>query len=69
VRPGRIVSRKRRHTAHGILTDTWNTFAALFRRVGDLVAWSLPYALLGAIVVVPLMLLSLLERRRRGRKS
>ena len=56
-------------TAHGILTDTWRTVGGLFRKVGDLVAWSLPYALLGAIVVVPLLLLSLVERRRRGRKS
>ena len=52
-------------TAHGILTDTWHTIGALFRKLGDLVAWSLPYALLGAIVVVPLMLLGLVARRRR----
>ncbi len=55
-------------TAHGILYDTWHTIGALFRKIGDLVAWSLPYAVLGAIVVVPLMLLSLVERRRRRRR-
>ena len=55
-------------TAHGVLTDTWHTIGSLFRKIGDLVAWSLPYALLGAIVVVPLMLLSLIGRRRRGRQ-
>jgi len=55
-------------TAHGVLYDTWQTIGSLFRRIGNLVAWSLPYALLGAIVVVPLMLLGLVERRRRGRR-
>ncbi len=54
-------------TAHGILSDTWHTIGLLFRRIGDLVAWSLPYALLGAIIVLPLLLLSLIERRRRRR--
>jgi Na+/H+-dicarboxylate symporter len=52
-------------TAHGILTDTWNTLGALFHKLRDIVAWSLPYALLGAIIVVPLALLSLVEHRRR----
>ena len=53
-------------TAHGILTDTWHTFGALFHKVSDIVGWSLPYALLGAVIVVPLALLSLVEHRRRG---
>ena len=52
-------------TAHGILTDTWRTLGALFHKLGDLAIWSLPYALLGAIIVIPLALLSLIERRRR----
>jgi Na+/H+-dicarboxylate symporter len=55
-------------TAHGILTDTWRTIGALFHKIGDLVAWSLPYALLGAIIVVPLVLLSLVGRLRRRRR-
>ncbi len=54
-------------TARGLLTDTWHTLGALVHRIGDLFAWALPYAALGAIVVIPLMLLSLLERRRRRR--
>ncbi len=54
-------------TAQGILTDTWHTIGVLFRRIGDLVVWSLPYALLGAIIVVPLALLSLVGRLRRRR--
>jgi ABC-type Fe3+ transport system permease subunit len=52
-------------TAHGIMTDTWRTLGALFHKLGDLATWSLPYALLGAIIVIPLALLSLIERRRR----
>jgi hypothetical protein len=52
-------------TAHGILTDTWHTLGALFHKLRDIVAWSLPYALVGAIIVVPLALLSLVEHRRR----
>lgn len=52
-------------TAHGFLTDTWNTLGALFHKLRDIVVWSLPYALVGAIIVVPLALLSLVEHRRR----
>jgi Na+/H+-dicarboxylate symporter len=52
-------------TAHGILTDTWNTFGALFHKLRDIVVWSLPYALVGAIIVIPLALLSLIAHRRR----
>jgi hypothetical protein len=53
-------------TARGILTDTWHTLDVLWQKSRDLVAWCLPYALLGAIIVVPLALLSLVEHRRRG---
>jgi Na+/H+-dicarboxylate symporter len=55
-------------TARGFLTDTWHTLGSLFHKTRDLVAWSLPYALLGAIIVVPLALLSLLGRLRRRRR-
>ena len=54
-------------TAQGIVSDTWHTIGLLFRRTGALIAWSLPYALLGAIIVVPVVLLSLIQRRRRRR--
>ena len=55
-------------TAHGIAYDTWHTIGAVFRRLADLLEWSLPYALLGAIVVLPLSLISFLQHRRgRGR--
>ncbi len=52
-------------TTHGIIHDTWHTIGSVAYRIGELVALSLPYALLGAIVVVPLMLLRLVERRRQ----
>ncbi len=52
-------------TANGILTDTWRTLATLFYKLRELVTWSLPYALLGAVIVVPLALLSLVGRLRR----
>ncbi|HEV8680741.1 MAG TPA: hypothetical protein VGQ90_15300 [Stellaceae bacterium] len=54
-------------TVHGIFYDTWHTLAALYQKTRDLVVWSLPYALLGAIIVVPLTVLSLLGRWRRRR--
>jgi Na+/H+-dicarboxylate symporter len=54
-------------TAHGILTDTWHTIGSVFHKLGDFIVWSLPYALLGAVIVVPLMLLGLIDRRRRRR--
>jgi hypothetical protein len=54
-------------TASGILTDTWHTLDMLWQKSRDLAVWSVPYALLGAIVVVPLALLSLVDRLRRRR--
>ena len=54
-------------TAGGILTDTWATLDMLWQKSRDLAVWSLPYALLGAIIVVPLALLSLVGRLRRRR--
>jgi Na+/H+-dicarboxylate symporter len=49
--------------ARGILTDTWRTILSVFRLVGDLIAWAVPYTLLGAVVVVPLLLLGLILKR------
>jgi hypothetical protein len=49
------------------LTDTWHTLDMLWQKLRDLLVWSLPYALLGAVIVVPLTLLSLVGRLRRGR--
>ncbi len=49
--------------ARGILTDTWHTILSVFRLVGDLIVWAVPYTLLGAVVVVPLLLLGLILKR------
>jgi hypothetical protein len=50
-------------TAHGILTDTWHTILSVGRLVGDVVMWAVPYTLLGAVVVVPLLILGLVAKR------
>ena len=49
--------------ARGILTDTWHTIVSVFRLVGNLVEWAVPYTLLSAIVVVPVALVALLLKR------
>ena len=54
-------------TANGLIFNTWHTLASLYRKIADLILWSLPYALLGAIIVVPLAALSLIGRWRRRR--
>jgi hypothetical protein len=53
--------------ARGMLTDTWHTILAVGRLVGNLIEWAVPYTLLGAVVVVPLLLLGFVFRRG-GRK-
>ena len=52
-------------TARGIITDTWATILSVFTLLGDLVSWAVPYVLLGAVIVVPLVVLSLLHRYTR----
>ena len=54
-------------TARGILTDTWVTILSVFVLLADWMQWALPYILLGAVVVVPLFLLSTLQRFARKR--
>jgi Na+/H+-dicarboxylate symporter len=49
--------------ARGIFTDTWHTILSVGRLAGDLVMWAVPYTLLGAVVVVPLLLIGLLAKR------
>ena len=53
--------------ARSVLTDTWHTILAVGRLVGNLIEWAVPFTLLGAVVVVPLLLLGFLFRRG-GRK-
>ena len=49
--------------ARGILTDTWHTILSIGRLVGDTVMWAVPHILLGAVVVVPLLLLGIIVKR------
>jgi hypothetical protein len=49
--------------ARGILTDTWHTILSVGRLVGELVMWAVPYILLGAVIVLPLLILGLLAKR------
>jgi hypothetical protein len=51
--------------ARGILTNTWRTILAVLQLVADLLSWAVPYTLLGAVVVVPLLVLGLLGGRLR----
>ncbi len=49
--------------ARGILTDTWHTILSVGRLVGDIVMWAVPYTLLGAVVVLPLLILGFVVKR------
>ena len=49
--------------ARGILTDTWHTILSVGRLVGEMVQWALPYTLLGAVVVVPFLLIGFAIKR------
>jgi len=49
--------------ARGILTDTWHTILSVGRLVGDVITWAVPYTLLGAVVVVPLLIVGLVVKR------
>jgi hypothetical protein len=52
-------------TPHSILTDTARTIREVWDLIGAFVRWALPYILLGAVIVVPIALLSFLLRRAR----
>ena len=54
-------------TARGILTDTSATILSVFGLLADWLQWAIPYILLGAVIVVPLYLLSSLQRFTRKR--
>jgi succinate dehydrogenase hydrophobic anchor subunit len=49
--------------ARGILTDTWHTIVSVGRLVGDVTMWAVPYILLGAVVVLPLLLVGYVLKR------
>jgi hypothetical protein len=50
-------------SARGILTDTWRTILSVGQLMGDLIMWAVPYTLLGAVIVVPLVLIGLVVKR------
>jgi hypothetical protein len=54
--------------ARGILTDTWHTIVSVGRLTGDVFMWAVPFTLLGAVVVLPLLLLGYLLKRGAGRR-
>jgi hypothetical protein len=48
-----------------ILTDTWATLGQIHVAILRLIRWAIPYVLLGAVVVVPVALISLALRLLR----
>ena len=63
---GRAVPRTSRHRRARHLDHTWHTILAVGRLIGDLAMWAMPYILLGAVVVLPLLLLGYLIKRGSG---
>jgi hypothetical protein len=54
-------------TPRTILTDAWGTIVSVWGFVVDLLAWAMPYILLGAVVVVPIAVIGwILRIARRG---
>jgi hypothetical protein len=54
-------------SAHGIIHDTWRTVGGVIRKLSDIMNWALPYALLGAVIVVPIMVMRYIGHRRGSR--
>lgn len=52
-----------------IVTNTWTTVREIGSLVAGAVEWALPYILLGAVIVVPLALVSLVLRWSRARRD
>jgi hypothetical protein len=52
-------------TPQHIVTDTLRTLREIYDLVFGAVHWAVPYILLGAVVVVPVAVISLMMRRRR----
>ena len=51
-------------TPQHIVTDTLRTMREIFDLVSGAVRWAVPYILLGAVVVVPVAIVSLIMRAR-----
>jgi hypothetical protein len=52
-------------TPQHIVTDTLRTLSRIYDLLFGAVHWAVPYILLGAVVVVPVAVISLMMRRRR----
>ena len=52
-------------TPQHILTDTLRTIGEIWDLVEGIVRWAVPYILMGAVVVVPVAVISLIMRARR----
>ena len=52
-------------TPQHIVTDTLRTLREIYDLVFGAVHWAVPYILLGAVIVVPVAVISLMTRRRR----
>lgn len=52
-------------TPQHIVSDTLRTLREIYDLVFGAVHWAVPYILLGAVVVVPVAIISLMMRKRR----
>jgi hypothetical protein len=52
-------------TPQHIVTDTLRTLREIYDLLFGAVHWAVPYILLGAVVVVPVAVISVMTRRRR----
>jgi galactitol-specific phosphotransferase system IIC component len=53
-------------SARGMLDNTWATVLSVVRLGENALQWALPYTLLGAVVVVPVVVIVFALRRFRG---
>ena len=54
---------------HTMPNHPWHMRGSLLDKAGEAIAWSAPHALRGAIIVVPVVLIGLLQRWRRRRRQ
>ncbi len=54
-------------TPHSIFTDTRNTIRDVWELIAGFVHWALPYVLLGAVIVVPIAIISYALKAARRR--
>jgi hypothetical protein len=54
-------------TPLGLVTETWATIRHAINLFLEVASWAIPYILLGAVVVVPIVVLSVVLRGARRR--